>query len=90
MQPVEMITKIAVTPDLWATSVLPEGFIEQWLLADGSLVETGDPVATVRIEDALHRLVAPARGRLSIGLSANSVVEPGTGIGSIVRQISVN
>jgi hypothetical protein len=62
--------------------------IEQWLLADGSVVEAGDPVASVRIEDALHQLVAPARGRLSIGMRANSVVEPDTGIGTIVRQIS--
>ena len=86
-QEVRLITKIAVTPDLWATSVLPEGLIEQWLFSDGSFVEAGDPVAVVRIEDALHELVAPARGRLSIGLRANSVIEPGMGIGHIVRPI---
>ena len=83
---VNLITRITVAPDLWTTNLLPEGMIEQWLQADGSFVEAGDPVATVRIEDALHRLAAPARGRLNIGLKINSVVEPGTGIGRIVRQ----
>ena len=86
-QAVELITKIAVSPDLWATSVLPEGIIERWLFADGSSVEAGDPVATIRIEDALHDLMAPARGRLNIGLKVNSVVEPGMGIGTIIRQV---
>ena len=84
---VKMITKIAVTPDLWSTTILPEGLIEQWLFPDGSFVEAGDPVAAIRIEDALHELVAPARGRLSIGLRANSVIEPGMVIGNIVRQL---
>jgi len=87
-QEVELITKIAVSPDLWATSMLPEGVIERWLYPDGSRVEAGDPIATVRIEDALHELVAPARGRLNIGLKVNSVIEPGTGIGTIVRIVS--
>jgi len=32
--------------------------------------------------------VAPARGRLNIGLKVNSVIEPGTGIGTIVRLVS--
>lgn len=66
-QKIEMITNVAVSPDLWATNVLPEGIIEQWLSPDGGRVEAGDPIATVRIEDALHDLVAPARGRLRIG-----------------------
>ena len=85
-QRVEQITKIEVAPNLWTTSLLPEGLIEQWLFPDGSFVEAGDPIATVRIEDALHELTAPARGRLKIGMRANSVVEPGMGIGNIVRQ----
>ena len=86
---IELITKIEVSPDLWATSILPEGVIERWLFRDGSRVQAGDPVATVRIEDALHELVAPARGRLNIGLQVNSVVEPGTAIGTVIRQVSI-
>jgi pyruvate/2-oxoglutarate dehydrogenase complex dihydrolipoamide acyltransferase (E2) component len=84
---VELITKIAVTPDLWAASVLPEGLIERWLIPDGAFVEAGDPVASVRVEDALHDLMAPARGRLCIEIKANSVIEPGATVGRIVRQI---
>ena len=86
---VELITKIEILPDLWATNVMPEGVIEQWLVPEGSRVEAGDPIATVRIEDALHELVAPARGRLNIGLKVNSVVEPGTAIGTVIRQVSI-
>jgi pyruvate/2-oxoglutarate dehydrogenase complex dihydrolipoamide acyltransferase (E2) component len=85
---VTLIAKIAVAPDLWSTAVMPEGLIEKWLFPDGSLVEAGDPVAAVRIEDALHELMAPVRGRLSIALGANSVIEPGMVIGNIVRQHS--
>jgi len=86
---VELITKIEILPDLWATNVMPEGVIERWLVPEGSRVEAGDPIATVRIEDALHELVAPARGRLNIGLKVNSVVEPGTAIGTVIRQVSI-
>lgn len=88
MTQVELITKIAVSPDLWATSTLPEGIIERWLFPDGSSVEAGDAVAVVRIEDAKHELMAPARGRLSIGVKANTMVEPGMGIGAIMRQVA--
>jgi hypothetical protein len=84
---IELITKIAVTPELWATNALPEGLIERWLVPDGSLVEAGDPVASVRVEDALHDLMAPARGRLCIELGANTVIEPGTTVGRVVRRV---
>lgn len=87
---VKMITGIAVTPELWASSMMPEGILERWLLADGSPVEAGDPVATIRIEDALHKLTVPARGRLEVGLKANSLVEPGTVIGNVVRLIPLD
>jgi hypothetical protein len=84
---VELITKIAVAPDLWAANVFPEGLIERWLIPDGTLVEAGDPVASVRVEDTLHDLMAPARGRLCIEIKANGVIEPGATVGCIVRQI---
>jgi pyruvate/2-oxoglutarate dehydrogenase complex dihydrolipoamide acyltransferase (E2) component len=87
MSNVELITKIAVTPDLWAASVLPQALIERWLLPDGTVVEAGDPVANISVEDALHEIMAPARGRLSIELKANSVVEPGTTIGRVICQV---
>ena len=78
---------IRVAPELWCSNMLPEGILECWLNPDGSLVDCGDPIATVRIEDSLHELAAPERGRLQTGLKANSVVEPGTVIGDIVRRV---
>jgi pyruvate/2-oxoglutarate dehydrogenase complex dihydrolipoamide acyltransferase (E2) component len=82
-----VVTPLQVSAELWATSLLPEGILEEWLRPDGGLVETGDPVAIVRIEDALHELMAPAKGRLSISVKAHAVVEPGTVLGSIIRNL---
>ena len=50
------MTPIRVEPDLWATSLLPEGMIEKWLLPDGAFVEAGESVAALRIEGALHEI----------------------------------
>ena len=80
------MTPIRVEPDLWATSLLPEGMIEKWLLPDGAFVEAGESVAALRIEGALHELQAPAEGWLSIDRRTNAVVEPGAVIGHIGRE----
>jgi pyruvate/2-oxoglutarate dehydrogenase complex dihydrolipoamide acyltransferase (E2) component len=69
---------VKVPDDLWATATLPEGVLEQWLVPDGATVRAGDPVASVRIEDALHEVMAPAQGRLAIAAAAHAVIEPGT------------
>lgn len=74
---------IRVETELWATSLLPEGMIEKWLVPDGGFVEAGDPLATLRIEGALHALLAPAEGWLTIDRKASAVVEPGAVIGHI-------
>lgn len=81
---VKIITKIIVPQELWATSLLPEGVLETWLVPEGDIVEAGTPVAAVRIEDCLHELPAPARGRLAPCLRANSVIEPGSQIGDVI------
>ena len=57
---------LKVPDDLWATSTLPEGVLERWLVPDSTAVRAGDRVATVRIEDALHEVMAPADGRLPL------------------------
>jgi pyruvate/2-oxoglutarate dehydrogenase complex dihydrolipoamide acyltransferase (E2) component len=77
------MTPIRVETELWATSLLPEGMIEKWLVPDGAFVEAGDPLAALRIEGALHELIAPAEGWLTIDRKANDVVEPGAVIGHI-------
>jgi pyruvate/2-oxoglutarate dehydrogenase complex dihydrolipoamide acyltransferase (E2) component len=77
------MSDIRVTEDLWASRMLPEGLVERWFVPDGTYVETGDRVAEIRIEEALHEIIAPAAGHLSIALAANSVIEPGSVIGRI-------
>ena len=57
---------IRVDQAFWASSILPEGIVQQWFIADGSIAETGDKMAEIRIEDALHEITAPVRGRLKI------------------------
>lgn len=71
------MTPIRVETELWATSLLPEGMIEKWLVPDAAFVEAGDPLAALRIEGALHELIAPADGWLTIDRKTNDVVEPG-------------
>jgi len=84
---IELKRAISVAPELWATSMLPEGILERWIVTDGYPVEAGDPVAIVRIESALHDIVAPAGGHLRIHSRANAVIEPGSVIGHICRVI---
>jgi hypothetical protein len=43
-------------------------------------------MAEIRIEDALHEIMAPASGRLTIVAAANTVVEPG----SLLAQLAVD
>ena len=74
---------IKIDPGLWASNMLPEGVVEKWLKPDGAYVESGDAVAAVRIEDALHEISAPATGWLTADAKVNSVVDPGAVIGHI-------
>ena len=70
--------EIRVDEALWASSMLPEGTVVRWLVADGANATAGKPIVEVRIEDALHEITAPANGRLTIAAAANNVVEPGS------------
>jgi len=45
--------------------MLPEGIVERWFIADGAIAAAGDPMAEIRIEDALHEIMAPVSGRLT-------------------------
>lgn len=74
---------IKVTEDLWASTMLPEGVVERWLLPDGTPVTAGAPIAEIRIEDSRHEITAPASGRLTIVVAANDLVEPGTVLGRL-------
>ncbi len=77
---------VKVPPEFWALSIMPEGVIEKWLLPNGSHVKVGDPVAAIRVESMLHKLLAPCEGLLQATCKANSVVDPGFVIGQIVLR----
>jgi pyruvate/2-oxoglutarate dehydrogenase complex dihydrolipoamide acyltransferase (E2) component len=77
------MNSIKVATELWASSIIPEGLLEKWLVPDGTFVAAGEAVAAVRIEGALHDLAAPADGWLTISQRSNSVVAPGDVIGHI-------
>lgn len=77
------MTDIRISTDFWAGRMLPEGILERWRVADGAVVAAGDVVAEVRIEDALHELMAPAPGKLTKLSRVNEVIEPGSVIGQI-------
>ena len=84
-----MAMKIIVDPALWGSSILPQGYIESWIAADGRPVEAGDPIACIRIEAMLHELMSPATGILHIDRATNSVIEPGAVIGRVDRRTSM-
>ena len=69
---------IKVDEALWASSMLPEGILERWFIASGDTIKAGERIAEVRVEDALHEIVAPADGCATIVATANTVIEPGS------------
>ncbi|WP_245490392.1 lipoyl domain-containing protein [Mesorhizobium sp. M7A.F.Ca.US.011.01.1.1] len=69
---------IKVDEALWASSLLPEGILARWFIASGDTIKAGERIAEVRVEDALHEIVAPADGRATIVATANAVIEPGS------------
>ncbi|MEA2257505.1 MAG: hypothetical protein QOJ51_330 [Acidobacteriaceae bacterium] len=75
--------EIKVDSALWASSMFPEGVVERWLVVDGAIVAAGDRMAELRIEDALHEIMAPASGRVTILAAANTIVEPGSLLGNL-------
>ncbi len=74
---------ILVSDTLWASTMLPEGLVEKWRVADGDVVAEGEVLVDLRIEDALHEVMAPAGGRLTICAEVNSVIEPGALLGRL-------
>lgn len=80
------MTNIVVNEDLWACSMAPVGIVENWFVADGDAVVERQALVTVRIEDAVHEIGAPASGRVRIAASANAVVEPGSVLGAVLAQ----
>lgn len=70
--------EIKVDQALWAHSMLPEG--------SGTMIHrqwSGERIAEVRIEDALHEIIAPAGGRATIVAAVNAVIEPGSTLATL-------
>jgi len=78
------MTMINLDEALWQNSMLPEGILERWLVDNGTKVTAGERIAEVRIESALHEIMAPAAGILAILAEQNTVVEPGTTVGRVL------
>jgi pyruvate/2-oxoglutarate dehydrogenase complex dihydrolipoamide acyltransferase (E2) component len=74
---------IKVDEALWASSMLPEGVVERWFQQDGEIVMAGDVVAEISLEGAIHKITAPAAGRLAIVTGVNSIIEPGAVLGRV-------
>lgn len=81
------IVDVKVPPEFWASSILPIGVIEKWLLADGCRVKAGEPLVNIRIESMVHRLAAPYTGILKIHWKVNDVIDPGFVIGAVRQQL---
>ena len=79
------MTDISLHEDLWRNSMLPEGILERWYVDNGADVAFGEKIAEVRIESALHEIVAPAAGRITILMEPNGVVEPGCVVGRLAH-----
>lgn len=78
-----IVAEIKVDEMLWACGMAPEGLVERWFVPDGAPVAAGQAVVEVRVEDALHELLAPAAGRLKILAPADDLIEPGSILGRI-------
>ena len=74
---------------LWATNMLPEGIVERWFVAEGATAQAGHSVAEVRIEGALHDIVSPVSGRLTILAPANNVIEPGSLLATVAIETAL-
>ena len=74
---------IKVDQALWASSMLPEGVVERWFIANGATISAGERIAEVRIEDAQHEIIAPAGGRATIVAAVNAVIEPGSTLATL-------
>jgi hypothetical protein len=78
-----IIMDIRLTSQLWANRIFPEGAVEHWRVPNGAHVEADQVIADIRIEEALHALLAPTSGQLVAFAGENDVIEPDSLIGWI-------
>jgi biotin carboxyl carrier protein len=78
------MTDVKIDEGLWRSGMLPEGIVEKWFVADGAAVAAGAAMAQVRIEGALHDIVAPAAGRVKIVAASRALIEPGSLLAQLI------
>ena len=67
---------LCVPDDLWANAPTRQGSLQRWTVSDGALVTAGQALAEVRIEDAVHHIIAPAAGQLFRSATPHDTLEP--------------
>jgi pyruvate/2-oxoglutarate dehydrogenase complex dihydrolipoamide acyltransferase (E2) component len=60
-----------------------EGTLTEWLVADGAVVQQGQPLYSLESEKSVQEIEAPASGTLKILKPAGEVYDVGTVIGEI-------
>jgi pyruvate/2-oxoglutarate dehydrogenase complex dihydrolipoamide acyltransferase (E2) component len=78
---------IKVDEALWASGMMPKGIVERWFITSGAWIKAGERIEEVRIEDALHEIVAPASGRATIVAAVNAVVDPGAVLATLEQSV---
>lgn len=68
--------------------MVPEASPERWTIASGALVRLGQTLAQIRIEDALHNVIAPVAGWLTRSL-VNHILEPAALLGHVTSLSAV-
>ena len=82
-----MTIEVVVDSSLWGTSIMPQGYVESWIAADGGLVEAGDHIAYIQNGSALHEEMSPATDTLHVDRATNGSVEPDSVIGRVKSYV---
>jgi 2-oxoglutarate dehydrogenase E2 component (dihydrolipoamide succinyltransferase) len=68
---------------------ITEGILARWLVADGSQVQSGDPLFELETDKATSVVPAPAAGVLKIGVADGQTVAIGATVGTIDPERTV-
>ena len=63
-----------------------EGTLTEWLVADGEVVEEGQPIYSLETDKSIQDIEAPTAGRLTQKVAAGETYPVGTEIGEIAPQ----
>ena len=75
--------EVRIPEALWDVSQIPEAIVANWFFKDGSDVAEGATIAEIMAEKTSFDITAPVTGKLTILVSKDGVVRPGSVIGRI-------